>query len=324
MKFFWSFIFYTCFLSYSYSQINHVYAGGELVNYGTIDISFVNSTSWSSEKSFQPGYYSIVGNGSFTGYSDQANFNGYVKKYGNTPFVFPVGNGNDLRTIEISKPHKATDAYAVAWIQGDPSQHNDFTYPFPGSHSIKSIQSPITQVSRIGQWDWQVGHLGNLGEETTGNGEGLTITASIPDMTSFADPVELRMVGWNGMKWIDLSGKPTATGNKEDSKISGTMIPGISAIAIGKITSPDFVIYPNPVINYNDINIQFKSSSVGSAHLIIYDVIGKKIFENIIQYNNGINTIPVNVKTLSNGSYFINLISTDGTVIGKGKRFIKQ
>ena len=92
-------------------------------------------------------------------------------------------------------------------------------------------------MSKAGQWDWQVGENANLGDGTTGNGEGLIITVSIPDMTQFADASELRLVGWNGSSWVDLSGRSTATGNKENSKLSGSMIPGISAIAIGKVST---------------------------------------------------------------------------------------
>ena len=47
-------------------------------------------------------------------------------------------------------------------------------------------------------------------------------------MRSFAEPSELRIVGWNGLQWVDLSGKPTATGNTEYSNLTGIMIAGIS------------------------------------------------------------------------------------------------
>lgn len=241
MKNYFLFTISLFFILHGYPQANRVFSGGEAINFGTVDISLNDGTKWSSERSSLPGYFSLVENANYIGFSDKANIDGYIKKYGNTAFVFPVGTGKDLRTIEISKPNEITDAYATAWIEGNPSDNLDPTGPHAGKHSIFAVSGSIDLVSKAGQWDWQVGEGENLGTGTTGTGDGLVITASMPDMSAFADESELRLVGWNGLSWIDLSGKPTASGNKENSSISGTMIPGISAIAIGKIKSIPFV-----------------------------------------------------------------------------------
>ncbi len=231
---------YIHFIFNGYTQNNYVFSGNEMLNFDILDLSIKRGTSWSSERTANPGYFSLIEQAKYIGYSDRANIDGYIKKYGNTAFVFPVGSGKDLRTLEISKPTTVTDAYATSWIEGDPSKNIDPTAPNAGKHSIESVTGPIVSVSKVGQWDWQVGENDNLGEGTTGNGVGLTITVSIPDMSRFANTSELRLVGWNGTAWIDLSGKATATGNIENSELSGTMISGITAIAIGKIESiPD-------------------------------------------------------------------------------------
>lgn len=231
---------YIHFIFNGYTQNNYVFSGNEMLNFDILDLSIKRGTSWSSERTANPGYFSLIEQAKYIGYSDRANIDGYIKKYGNTAFVFPVGSGKDLRTLEISKPTTVTDAYATSWIEGDPSKNIDPTAPNAGKHSIESVTGPIVSVSKVGQWDWQVGENDNLGEGTTGNGVGLTITVSIPDMSRFANTSELRLVGWNGTAWIDLSGKATATGNIENSELSGTMISGITAIAVGKIESiPD-------------------------------------------------------------------------------------
>ncbi len=216
-----------------HAQGNHVFSGGEAANFSIIDIPAATGVTWSTERNALPGYFSVVDTAAYTGCSDAANINGYVKKYGNKPFIFPVGNGSDLRTLEISAPAAATDAYATAWIAGDPSGNLDPTAPNAGPHNIFSVTSPILSVSRAGQWDWQVGNAGNLGTGTTGTGAGLTITVSIPDLTGFAGASSLRLVGWNGSSWVDLSGAATATGNTENSTLKGTMKAGITAIAVG-------------------------------------------------------------------------------------------
>lgn len=331
MKFIFAILFHLICSFFATSQSNHVFSGGEMLNFGTIDISSFEKIAWSSEKNRLPGYFGVINKGKFIGYSDQANINGYVKKYGNTAFLFPVGNGKDLRTLEISAPQHATDAYAVAWLEGDPSHLNDHTHPVAGEHPTSAFAEPIIGVSNNGQWDWQVGASGALGEDATGNGENLTITVSIPDMKSFAEAAALRLVGWNGKQWIDLSKSATANGNLEDSQLSGTMIAGITAIGIGKVAiSPyitddgNFLLFPNPVRNYDNLHVRFKTANNGIADIVVFDAIGKQVLKNSIQYKSGVNMIPINVKSLANGNYYLHIISNNGMIIARGKKFIKQ
>lgn len=424
MKYFFFLISTLLFVLNGYAQANHVFSGGEALNFGIVDISIYTSSTWSSERSEHPGYFSLLEQANYVGYSDQVNIDGYIKKYGNTPFVFPVGTGKDLRTLEISKPKEVSDAYATAWIEGDPSNNLDPTPPFAGKHSVLALTETISAVSTVGQWDWQVGADDNLGKGTTGSGAGLIITISIPDMSNFANPSELRMVGWNGKIWVDLSGKPTASGNKENDKLSGTMIPGISAIAIGKASinsnvkissfaatafncntllkwqttaenpSGKFVVekstdninfypiaslsttgssggnlytkeivqpigiayyrlkieqatglieysktdslknncneieymrvYPNPVVNNQNINLRFTTSYSGIAQLMIFKINGQKILIKSVLVKSGINELSIEIQNLINGSYFINLLGSKGEKIGIGTQFVKQ
>lgn len=330
MKFILNLTLFSIIALHVRSQNNHVFGGGELLNYGTIDISSIYKIGWSSDRERLPGYFSVIDNGRFIGYSDEANINGYVKKYGNRPFLFPVGTGKDLRTLEITAPKRLSDAYAVAWIEGDPSHEMDQTSPHIGAHPVTSILDPIKAVSNVGQWDWQVGDAGNLGNGATGDGSDLGIHVSIPDMQNFAEASALRLVGWNGSQWIDLSGTSTANGNTEDSQLSGKMIAGITALAIGKVATYNndehgsFLLYPNPVTNFDPINVRFKSSYNGFADIIVYDAVGKTVIKNLISFKAGVNLIPIDVKKLPHGNYYLNIIASNGDVIARGKKFIKQ
>ncbi len=363
MKYLSLIIFYFAFLFQSDAQDNHVASVTEVINFGIVDISMNTTKYWCTERSSYPGYFSLVDNANFTGYSDQANIDGYVKKYGNTAFIFPVGNGKEIRTLEISNPNAFSDAYATAWIEGNPSNNLDPTGPCAGKHSVFTVAGEIESVSTIGQWDWQTGADDALGIGTTGNGEGLTITVSMPDMTSFADESALRLVGWNGSAWIDLSGKQTAKSNKINSKLSGTMIKGITAIAIGKITKKSFVknapiipnnelesnnpfyteynsftsthefkvnrndslqIYPNPITGNQKINLQFNASFDGKAFLTILNSVGQVVSKTSIQVIKGSNLLTSNVNNLYNGKYFIRIIGFNGEEITSCKQFIKN
>jgi hypothetical protein len=303
MKLFLLYTLSSFFLTSGYTQASHVFAGSEVINIGIVDISLNNGSQWSTERSNSPGYFSLSENGNYIGYSDESNIDGYVKKYGNTSFIFPVGTGKDLRILTISEPTKVTDAYSTAWIEGDPSNDLDPTTPHSGKHDVLSVSGPITLVSKIGQWDWQVGEAENLGIGTTGTGAGLVITVSIPDMTDFGEKEELRLVGWNGSSWIDLSGKATASGNKENSMLSGIMVEGISAIGIGKVETIPFVKIEslNATASFCNTLLKWETSFENNTSLFIIEqsLDGIKFYPiaNIYSYN------------IANGSSYSKVVS---------------
>ncbi len=82
----------------------------------------------------------------------------------------------------------------------------------------------------MGFWDYMI---------LSGDDDGLPISVSIPDLSAFAIATDLRLIGWDGSQWIDLSGGATATGNIENSILNGTIPAGstITAIGIGSISA---------------------------------------------------------------------------------------
>ena len=210
-----------------HAQINRVFAGIEAANFGAINLATPNGQTWVTARAALPGYFTVYDGGSFASMSDAANINGYVKKIGLQAYTFPVGSGTDLRTLTISAP-AAPASIATAWIAGDPAGNLDPTAPFAGPHATTAKASDIFSVSTLGQWDWQL---------VSGSGDGLTVTVSIPDLSDFSTAENLRLVGWDGAKWINLSTVATASGNTENSTLSGTMQAGISAVAVGSIAA---------------------------------------------------------------------------------------
>jgi len=190
----------------------------------TTSLGFSNGITTTVRSNPSAGAIHFRANASYsnTALGDAQHVNGYVSKQGNTAFIFPVGDGTDLRTLTMSAPASAASEYAVAWIAGDPGSTPD---PSDGGafHPTSSVTAPVLCVSRAGQWDWI---------PMNGTGAGLTITVSMPDMSAFGAASSLRLAGWNGSSWVDLSGAATASGNTEGSTLSGTMIAGITAIGI--------------------------------------------------------------------------------------------
>lgn len=313
----------------STAQTIFVESGAELVIPQSVNLMLHDAVKWQSARHAKPGFFDVLQQSTISGFSDFANIDGYIRKHGNTSFLFPVGNGSDIRTLEISSPHITSDAYATAWIQGDPGLIEDPTPPFSGLHPTKNTSYPIVAVSSIGQWDWLIGEHENLGEGTTGNGEGLIINVSIPDMTAFATKVELRLVGWNGSSWIDLSNAQTATGNKENDLLRGTMKKGISAIAIGKIQSSHklqrFVhMYPNPLTDQTPINITLESDYTGKAKICVFTITGQLVKTELVSCEEGSNVFIVNLSSLINGVYVLKIVEENGKALTDGFQLIKK
>ena len=67
-----------------------------------------------------------------------------------------------------------------------------------------------------------------------------------------------------------------------------------------------FSISPNPVITHTNLEVQ--SSVASKVNLIIIDAAGKKINEQQISLQRGINSIPLNFTGLNPGIYYVELI----------------
>lgn len=279
----------------SYAQGNHVFSGTEAVNFGTISLATPGGQTWSTARTATPGYLSAVNGVSFTGVSDAANVNGYVKKYGNEAFTFPIGTGTDLRTLSISGPPSATDAYATAWILGNPATTID---PTDGSiHPTTSLAPDISALADAGYWDWQA---------ISGSGVGLTISVSMPDLNYFDEGLNLRLVGWNGIRWVNLSGVTGPFSNDENTIITGTMIAGISALAIG---SSNFIL-PVNLTGFRGHLINCNSAKLSWS---IADAVG---FENFEVQRSRLGAAFVTIQTIAYKVGTTNYDATDNSLLG--------
>lgn len=296
---------------------NRVFSGDQFTSFGTINLATPSGKTWTTARSATPGYFAVASGAGFSGASDVNNVDGYVKKYGKQVFTFPVGTGSDLRTLTIGAPANTTDAYAAAWILGDPSGNLDPTGPHGGMHDVTSVTFPIKSVSRVGQWDWQAG----VDMGATGTGQDLMITVSMPDMTAFSIPAGLRLVGWNGTSWIDLSGQITATSNTENSTLIGYAQPGISAIGIGS----SYWVLPLKLLEFTvreqDCNASLNWTTTNEVNMDRFDIEGSdngnsyhKVGE--VKSKNGGNTNFYTFKasqTVNSAFYRLKMISADSS-----------
>ncbi|WP_339831983.1 T9SS type A sorting domain-containing protein [uncultured Altibacter sp.] len=75
-------------------------------------------------------------------------------------------------------------------------------------------------------------------------------------------------------------------------------------------------IYPNPASNM--VTVSF-NETVSSVHVILYDMLGKRIFSETISVNNGQSAI--DVSTLPKSMYYLSITSEAQTIV---KKFIKN
>ncbi|MBA2744712.1 MAG: T9SS type A sorting domain-containing protein [Flavisolibacter sp.] len=260
----------------SIGQGVHVFQGAEYATFNQFSLNTAPGVVWSSERSQNPGYFSAIADAIYSGSAASSTFlvNGYVKYYRTTTasvqsFLFPVGQGTDYRPVEISGTIPANSVFATAWFNGDPGTVLD---PTDGTtHDRNSMGPGVVYVVPTGFWDWQT---------IAGVANGMVITTRIPNVSAFVHPSDLVLLGWDGTRWINLSGAAGtgpytnnwANGNTEGSLLSGSWQPGITALAIG---SRSFVL---PIklesftgkINGCTASISWKTSEeVNTSHFIV-------------------------------------------------------
>lgn len=230
-------LFLVCAHVGAYSQgsgvhgTTQIHPGGHYGVYGTL---VFNSGNLVTPRNVSTDNVYFTSGAAHSGASDASHVDGYVSKIGNTAFTFPVGNASDLRTLQISAPGNVAAHLSTAYM---PDLGEGSNTPSPS----------IARIFATGSWDWVA---------VTPSTTDLNVTTSIPDVSAWeATAANLRLVGWDGSQWLDLSASANASGVTENSTLSGIIPTGtaITQIAIGSIqgasiTPPDlrpFIIMAN-------------------------------------------------------------------------------
>lgn len=135
----------------------------------------------STQRTSPRGYLSFAGTASYTGSSNTAYVNGYVRSYLSTPFTFPIGQSGKLRTASVSTASSTSPADAAYYRSS----------PTTDGYSTTSVSSGITGVSNLEYWDIN----GATSAQIT-----LTWDASSGVQT----PSNVKIVGWNGSQWVNI------------------------------------------------------------------------------------------------------------------------
>jgi len=143
------------------------------------------------------GYYNYAAGAGWKNADNDKFVDGYVRYFGNAPFLFPIGDNDRFRPAAISGGSYVEAAYygvdPTSAITSD-IRGGDFpVLPMTGPFSSVTHQDIITKVSEWEYWDI--------------NGTDPTIITLTWDQLSYVDLItnndleRLTIVGWNGTQW---------------------------------------------------------------------------------------------------------------------------
>ena len=259
----------------------------------------------------------------YTGESVETKVDGYASINNQQNFIFPIGNSQRLRPLELSS-NSSNNSAKSAYFEEDPNNSSTFSTSF--NTDIRT--DILLTVSTFEFWDLD-------GEIPS------TVTLSwdtVSNLPSFIDELQnLRIVGWNTTDgiWEDL-GNTDLTGDFDSGEItSEVFLPdSYSIITFGgslskeSITLGDFYLSPNG----DGINDFFELEAISLSpnnKLKIYNRWGRAVYEesnyrNLFNGQANVNSVFNKSKDLPAGVYFyiINLFDIDFT--HQGYLYINQ
>ncbi len=73
-----------------------------------------------------------------------------------------------------------------------------------------------------------------------------------------------------------------------------------------------FSVYPNPADNY--ITIEWNATEQGTTHIVLTDITGKMLKQDVVNNNTGINIVSMDVSMLPKGIYMLSAINNNGVM----------
>lgn len=96
--------------------------------------------------------------------------------------------------------------------------------------------------------------------------------------------------------------------NSDRTKFNSQLDSLVKNINVQKIFTTKVEVYPNP--NNGEFNIEFNLGNEDNVDVIIYDIVGKEIFNH--KHVTGYLNMPINIKDYDKGIYIVRFINTNG------------
>jgi hypothetical protein len=174
-----------------------------------------------TDRSVTQGFMSFVGTASWTGASNTAFVDGYVKTYMTTAFTFPIGDNGKYRPAGIATATLANPAnaayYGVSGTTAITSRlrgGNEPVLPASGPFDTSLKGAGVGAVDNVEYWDIN----GATSAKITLTWDATSAVTSLSSLT---------IVGWNGTQWVSISSTVDAT----------SLLGGSSTLTTGSITT---------------------------------------------------------------------------------------
>ena len=168
----------------------------------------------------------------WSGADDDSYIDGYVKKYGNRPFVFPIGDNGKYRPLAVRGNGTVTASYykvdASIAITSDLFGGNFAVLPMDGPYASNQKANVIVDVSDIEYWDVD-------GSQPTTISLSWDIFSEIDNLTN-NDIQSLSIIGWRNGRWEVIPSEVDFL-YFDTRKSNPTFNAGLSSFIKGSITS---------------------------------------------------------------------------------------
>ena len=192
----------------------------------------------------------------------------------------------------------------------------------PGTVTARYVHSNLYAASTPGAG---IGSVSAIGSWPISAPENTRLTVSLPTLTlNPSEMTTLRLVGWTGQEWVNLSG-PTLAENCQSGncQLSGVMRLGVTVLGIGStkgifsdqpdIDGTSLTVWPNPVQRMLQVKVL---SGQAIDQLQVIDNQGRSVVRPLA----GVSS--VDVSGLVAGQYVVEVVTTQGQALRK--HFVKQ
>ena len=225
--------------------------------------------------------------------------------------------GGTLTGKEIVTPRTTLNDNGSYWVNEVTFTESPFAQPANFTLPITLVSFSAAKAGTEVKLNWLVSSETNAKgydvERSSGNGAAFTLIGNVAANNSgkysSTDASPLSGVNYYRLKMVDVDGK------FKYSEVRTVLFDGTTVL---------FDIYPNPVVS-NKLNLHLQQNTyAGKGQAIITDIAGRSIQGTSINIVKGNNQLPITVKSLNSGTYFITVYDAQGNVITDTKKLVKQ